>query len=55
MCKTQNKSGCTQIYSPDPNHWIFKAWLAKAEQNLEAKHGKYSPFDDDEKYHQSFA
>ncbi len=33
MCAIQNKSGCTQIYSPDPNHWICKAWLARARVN----------------------
>jgi hypothetical protein len=35
LCKRQNGSGCTQEGYPDPNHWICKAWLAKAAQSSE--------------------
>ena len=31
MCAKHNHGGCTQQDFPDPNHWICKAWLAKAE------------------------
>ena len=30
MCEAQNGSGCTQMYSPDPKHWICEGWLNKA-------------------------
>ncbi len=30
LCAGNNGAGCTQMYSPDLEHWICKAWLVKA-------------------------
>lgn len=36
LCATNNGSGCTTP-QPDPNHWICKAWLTKANKQLKPK------------------
>lgn len=33
LCEANNGSGCTQVYSPDPENWICKAWLNKTNES----------------------
>ncbi len=36
LCAENNGSGCTTP-TPDPEHWICKAWLNEAKQSFEPK------------------